>query len=211
MVNKPITLLSIREIIPSGQCHLENVGSKASPNMYTSNVLFPYSDYYSEELPPISIPINKVIHEGVMLVHSSGKDDWIPSTWTNPQIFINEEFYRISINNLMGLFYLPENWDSYEGKRISFNTITRGIELLGEVFKTMDEINKYIFCPFIAPCPDGSVQLEWEFNEKELEIIIPSLSDDSLRYLLVKGEEFFEGEINSYIEVKECIEWLFKR
>ena len=68
---------------------------------------------------------------------------------------------------------LPNNWDSYEGTPVNWSTCSNAIILLSNIFDAFYILDLTFIEPFIAPCPDGSIQFEWEYEDKELEIIIP--------------------------------------
>lgn len=76
-----------------------------------------------------------------------------------------------------------ENWDSYGGNAIDNIVVGRVksiIEKLGEV----DSI-------FIIPAPNGSIQLEYEDEEKYLEVEVHS---DKYEYLFIDHETTFSIE-----------------
>jgi hypothetical protein len=62
---------------------------------------------------------------------------------------------------------LPENWDSYGGKRIGFDVVAQSLSILGLI---MDSASP---APFVVPLGDGGLQLEWHRNQQDLEVVFP--------------------------------------
>lgn len=101
---------------------------------------------------------------------------------------------------------LPENWDSYGASRISSNAIEKGKSIL-TVMTSIGLPQQF----FVAPSPDGGIQIEWELPGKELLLEIPP-TGEPVRYLLVEttptGEEL---EIEGTIPEREGLEQLLQR
>jgi len=62
---------------------------------------------------------------------------------------------------------LPENWDSYGGKRIGLNVIDQSLAILVQI---MDAGSP---APSVVPLGDGGLQLEWHRNQQDLEVVFP--------------------------------------
>ena len=108
---------------------------------------------------------------------------------------------------------LPNNWDSYGAVQISFRTIATVLELLIEAYEAQDQIGCEPIIPFIAPCADGSIQLEWENDNKELEARVGSLALQERIFLLrvLKNEKHYqEDTIESSTEIIHYLSWLQK-
>ena len=59
---------------------------------------------------------------------------------------------------------LPENWDSYGSEKISLAAAATALAIL----KVLADKKK----PWIVPCSDGGIQLEWHYDGLDLEIKI---------------------------------------
>jgi len=73
---------------------------------------------------------------------------------------------------------LPENWDGDGGLPISEEIMGSASRLLAG----LRTANRTLPIPFIAPIPNGSLQLEWRRNEKYFEIEF--LDKDTISTLL---------------------------
>jgi len=67
---------------------------------------------------------------------------------------------------LMELNLLKDNWDSYGGKPITELALV-GADLLLKALSGIQAVE-----PFICPCSNGGLQLEWHRNGYDLEIEI---------------------------------------
>jgi len=79
---------------------------------------------------------------------------------------------------LMELSLLKDNWDSYGGKPMAELALAEANHFIN-AFKAIGAVD-----PFICPCSNGGVQLEWHRNGYDLEMEI--LPDGSM------GEVFCE-------------------
>jgi hypothetical protein len=90
---------------------------------------------------------------------------------------------------------LAENWDEDGAKAIDLKTFSRAITFLKQSAKTA-RIARYGFpIPDITPCPNGSVDLHWDYPAYELLINFPVYSaawatfyGDDKRGNSIKGE-----------------------
>jgi|GEM_PF-3262888 len=108
---------------------------------------------------------------------------------------------------------LKNNWDGYHAPVFSEEHIQRAIDIYLRFFDYSSTIkNNYSdINPFVAPCSDGSILLEWggkRFPIRQLEITIPNNSQNLLQYL--KTSETLEEEN----EIKDdsifiLFDWLF--
>ena len=108
---------------------------------------------------------------------------------------------------------LPSNWDSYGAVQIPFRTIARALELLVEAYIAQDQIGHEPLIPFIAPCADGSIQLEWENNNRELEArVYPVPLEEKIFLLRVlkKEKDYQEDTIGFTAEIMPYLSWLRK-
>jgi hypothetical protein len=78
-------------------------------------------------------------------------------TWVEP-----------TISAFIGVQSLPENWDSYGGKKINRDMISQSLSIL-ELIMDVDSP-----APSVVPLGDGGLQLEWHRKQQDLEIVFPA-------------------------------------
>jgi len=96
-------------------------------------------------------------------------------TWVEP-----------TVAGFMGVQSLPENWDSYGGKRISADMVIQSLSILGQIMDTGSP------APSVVPLADGGLQLEWHRNQQDLEIVFPA--DDLPQFYYVDRRTGTEQE-----------------
>lgn len=151
--------------------------------------------YEGEEIP--------VIPPGVEFVEFSNKDDWVVATWTDIPFDSFQNNYGEAIKKVKDATKLKENWDSYGAESISVMTASRAINFLYESLRTLNNRGITLPKPFTAPCPDGSIQFEWEKESEALEIVIPHNIEDKISFLQIKGDDYKEGFIDHLSELVE--------
>lgn len=158
------------------------------------------------------IPSAFLTIKDIIPVHAAGQKDWVAATWRDPRLLLFLDRCPQVLSKMTEIMKLTNNWDSYEGVSVPLETSARTIAVLGETFLMLHKISQNLPIPFIAPCPDGSIQLEWEKAQKELEIIIPFSADQQIRALrtMREKEEFIEETINSSSDVAEYLLWLME-
>ena len=157
-----------------------------------------------------TIPEAELIIENTILAHASGQNTWVVPKWEDPKFILLSEYLTPAWTNLKEIMKLRRNWDSFDAEPISPQIVAKTIEILIEVFETEYRFGYKRIIPFIAPCSDGSVQIEWEVGRKELEVVIPSSENEKISLLQVSGEgkEFKESTISSPEEISEYLSWL---
>jgi len=146
-------------------------------------------------------------------VHAAGEDNWIVATWELPKVPSIQEHLNQVWPKIKGIMKLASNWDSYGAVQIPFRTIARALELLVEAYEAQDQIGHEPLIPFIAPCADGSIQLEWENNNRELEVrVYPVPLEEKIFLLRVlkKEKDYHEDTIGSPAEIMPYLSWLRK-
>lgn len=133
----------------------------------------------------------------------SNKDDWVVATWTDISFDSFQDNYGEVIKKVKDATKLENNWDSYGAERISITTASRAIKFLYESLQALNNRGITLPKPFAAPCPDGSIQFEWEKENKELEIVIPHNIGDKISFLQIKGDDYKEGIIDHPSELVE--------
>lgn len=144
-------------------------------------------------------------------VHAAGEDNWIVATWGLSGIPSLQGYLNQLWEKIKRIMKLPENWDSYGAVPIPHRTVARTLELLIEAYGAQKQIGYKPIIPFIAPCADGSIQLEWENNNKELEARVGSLplQEKILLLRVLKNEKHYqEDTIESPTEIRHFLLWL---
>ncbi len=94
----------------------------------------------------------------------------VPSEGSAYRIVIATEeipgWVQPTIAAFIGIQKLSDNWDSYGGKRVSFDLIRQALSILGSIM----EVNSPI--PSVVPLGDGGMQLEWHRKQQDLEIVL---------------------------------------
>lgn len=117
------------------------------------------------------------------------------------------------LDRLAHLAILPANWDSYGGSPINPKAVEKAKTILLEALAMGGE---GIPLPFIAPSPDGGLELEWTTSSgKELMLEIPP-EEGPVAFLLVEPtvsgeEEETEGTLGESYTLDEVIRRLLVR
>jgi hypothetical protein len=154
-----------------------------------------YFHYGKEEIP--------FILPKVEYVEFSNRDDWIAATWRDLPFDVFRTKFNNTITKINDTTKLKYNWDSYGAERISVTTASKAINFLYESFRVLNNRGITLPKPFTAPCPDGSIQFEWEMEGKELEIIVPYDIEDKISFLQIKGDDYMEGIIDHPSQIVE--------
>jgi hypothetical protein len=108
---------------------------------------------------------------------------------------------------------LPQNWDSYGAVPMHPKTMNRVRSVLLEILALGGE---GLPLPFIAPSPDGGIELEWKTtSNKELMLDIPPV-EGHMAFLLVEptdsgDEQETEGKIGDLYTLEEVVRRLLLR
>ena len=149
------------------------------------------------------------IYNPFILVQFNPSEDWIISSWESTyHLFSKSINFADTIRKISELANLPDNWDSYGALKIEKDTITRAIDFILDLMN-MSEKFVSLSRPNVVPCPDGSIQFEWYYEDKELEIELPYSSEELVVYLRKYGNIFEEGSCD-YKEVIEQLHWLLQ-
>lgn len=108
---------------------------------------------------------------------------------TNDETNYLDEFRDVE-TQIDDLISLPENWDSYNANTICDSTINRAKRFIHDLFLSRN--GKPLSKPFVSPLPDGSIQFEWNFEEKEIEFLVPYSEEKAISYLLVENDSLSE-------------------
>ncbi|MEM6433461.1 MAG: hypothetical protein AAF773_06340 [Cyanobacteria bacterium P01_D01_bin.115] len=128
--------------------------------------------------------------------------DWVGNT---------NAFQRIK-----ALLSLSDDWDGYGAKAFSRQQVQSALDLYSEIYQYYfdNEVNFSRLYPFVAPCSDGSILLEWSgdrFPTKQLELFVCSDVEDNL-FDGLKSTEQGDDEVSiSLEEVSQLLDWLFDK
>lgn len=142
---------------------------------------------------------NLTTPQHVSLQTSQTEFDWISNT---------NAFQR-----LKNIQTLEDNWDGYGTCKFSREQVSRAFDLYSSIYDyyLAKEIKFSQLSPFIAPGSDGSILFEWagqRFPTRELEVFVPSATEDEFEYLKCSGIQDEEGKF-SIQEIETLLDWLF--
>ncbi len=101
---------------------------------------------------------------------------------------------------------LTEGWDSYGSEAISHAAVERSIILLQDLYAYLKELGKTLPEPFVAPVPDGRIQIEWSGDEKEVEITVDEKG--IIEYLLFGSDDVLNYKTGSVSTARGLAELL---
>jgi hypothetical protein len=96
------------------------------------------------------------------------------------------DWIRPTISGFINIQSLPENWDSYSGKRIDRDLIRQSLSVLEQIMETSSP------APSVVPLGNGGIQLEWHRKQQDLEICFTP--DDSAQFFYQDKNRGFEKE-----------------
>ena len=121
----------------------------------------------------------------------------------------NQEF-KEALDKLDSIKELPHNWDTYGAVPIRQAQIGRSNDLLRLLYLYFTNLGFKLPQPFIAPVPDGSVQIEFDFDEGDIEITFDE--NGKIEYLICEANNvptYTEGTVATPIELAEILQWRF--
>jgi hypothetical protein len=108
---------------------------------------------------------------------------------------------------------LPNNWDSYDAKEVTWDAFCKAGLLFSEIIlkaKTTD-----IPQPFIAPISNGGLKIEWETIRKQLYFIIPPSNAYNWEYSTcdsltgLESKKYFESKSGKEI-IDLALDWFLQ-
>lgn len=124
------------------------------------------------------------------------------------------EKYKTVIHRLISFLDLPENWNGHGSIAPSAKTCSQAVTLIFMWTLIAKQLGEELPLPFVAPCGDGSIQIEWSYGRKELEIEISHDSPYLLNWLAVlKTDTGYEEKSSAVLstalgEQEVLIRWL---
>jgi hypothetical protein len=96
------------------------------------------------------------------------------AAFTPPQ---RPEWFEPLLVAFSSLRLLSDNWDSYGGKKTSFDQIRLAFSIVRQVMPFNAPV------PSVVPLGDGGLQLEWHRKQQDLEIVFPADSAPTFYYV----------------------------
>lgn len=106
-----------------------------------------------------------------------------------------------------------KGWDGEGANPIEWDTVLNVLDFYGQLMLQLRRKKKATPLPFVAPVPDGSIQLEWRTYCKEFTVTMPANGLGKMTFLKVEnkmlGEDEEEGSSLSFDEIIDIIcDWL---
>ncbi len=159
---------------------------------YGSQHIRPFETFSGEPYGHISFPNPTDYIPKAKWAHSP-KNDWISATWDRPDGRLFKQQYGSTLTRLRSFMLLKPNWDSYGAVPPSPRTAANVFLLFWDLYQYFNSVGEHLPEPFVAPVPDGRIQLEWDNAGKELEITIDEQM--TMRYLLWEGDDAFTEDL----------------
>jgi len=106
------------------------------------------------------------------------------STMGSANDFSEEEDHRKRLgavfNKIAAFRHLPQGWDSYRAPQIDLATQAVAMRIVKLLWQFLGTVLPE---PFVAPCSDGGILLEWELPKREISVTIGQGGTD-LEYLV---------------------------
>jgi len=134
------------------------------------------------------------------------RQDWAPPLWEMPIGTAFTQQFVDSLAKLRSMQGLEQGWDSYDATPISQIAVAQSLTLLWDVFTYFISVGDRIPQPFVAPVPDGRVQVEWESAIGDIEVTIDE--NGRIEYLLCEGDDLStcnEGTVATPRELAELL------
>jgi len=121
-----------------------------------------------------------LLEEEILTVPSSS------STMGNASDFSEEEDHRKRLgavfSKIAAYRHLPQGWDSYRAPQIDLATQTVAMRIIKLLWLSLGTALPE---PFVAPCSDGGILLEWELPMREISVTIGQGGTD-FEYLIAE-------------------------
>ena len=198
-----------RVIYPSGTFWISRDSGRYSSNSYVV-YLYIASTGEVESLLTRENPFYILPIEPLKSTYAPGKGDWTIPTWKNTLIDNFQNNYSDAIRKIRETSKLQNNWNSYNAVNISKTTRLRANNFLFELFRLLNFKHIVLPKPFVAACPNGSIQFEWDIEKKELEVIIPYSEKKEISFLRSYKDDYEKGSIKDPTELLEYMIWLIQ-
>ena len=134
------------------------------------------------------------------------RQDWVPPLWEMSISTAFKQQFVDALAKLRSMQGLKQGWDSYDATPISQIAVAQSWALLRDVFTYFASVGDRIPQPFVAPIPDGRIQVEWESAIGDIEVTVDE--DGRIEYLLCEGDDLStcnEGTVATPRELAELL------
>src|SRR6476619_5448484 len=136
-----------------------------------------------------------------MLVQSELRMSTVTSNqWSSvtPLVLV-ADWYVDSLETVRRLGNMGEGWDGYNSPSIPLKTTIAANYILSLVSQLR------VWAPHIAPVPGGGIQLEWDSDNRSLEIEIHP--EGNYDFLVALGEEMVVGPLHEKV-LPPLVNWI---
>jgi hypothetical protein len=131
---------------------------------------------------------------------------WADEQWTGT-LPVFSQWHIDALRGVLQLAALPQDWDTYGSPSPSGTAVNASLAILNRVAKIGFED---LAPPHVVPVPGGGIQLEWQADERELELEVSP--DGTLLFLKAQAAEpIEEGELALVFpqhELQSLFSWL---
>jgi hypothetical protein len=123
-----------------------------------------------------------------------------PNQWSSVTPLTSvADWYLDSLETVRRLGNMPENWDGFGSPIIPMRVTTAASYMLSMVSLYM------LTPPHIAPVPGGGLQLEWDRDNRSLELEVHPSGE--MEFLVAEDEEMFVGPVSDKV-LPHLLRWL---
>lgn len=105
-----------------------------------------------------------------------------------------------TVNALVRVLALPENWDSYGGRKVNAAFVAQALEVLSR------SMPRNLTAPSVVPLGDGGIQLEWHRRQQDLEITFSPDEPPQYFYRNRATDEDQEGSPVNHRELAQLLQ-----
>jgi len=112
-----------------------------------------------------------------------------------------------AIQRSRGMLDLPDNWDDDGGSRIDAATWERVTSFLRDnTLHLWSEEHVYAGAPLIFPVGDGSIDIHWRDERRQLLINVPAAGDEPIEFY---GDDRGRTVVKGIVDPSVSTRWLF--
>jgi len=124
-----------------------------------------------------------------------------------PSSSIESSELMAAIQRSRDILELPDNWDDEGASRISEATWERATRfLLDNALKLWDIQSSRVDAPTISPVSDGSIDIHWKNDRRQLLINVPANKEKLVEFY---GDDRGATVVKGTVRPSESILWLF--
>ncbi len=112
-----------------------------------------------------------------------------------------------AIQRSRGMLDLPDNWDDDGGSRIDTATWERAISFLRDnALHLWSEGHVHVGAPVISQVGDGSIDIHWKDERRQLLINVPASGDEPIEFY---GDDRGRTIVKGVVDPSASTRWLF--